>query len=182
MSNKSTLGAECCHIETFLLSHSDLFLRIHCRWCWLLLHLTTFNDTHTHTHNPLDSSGREISPTQRPLPCNTQHSQGTNIHAPGGIRIRNPSKRADAGLRLRPCRHRDRLIPFHALLLYATKVYVTQCLTSPKCVGICTEIRWYETFRGSTYKVSVTDTWIEMEIRTLKWRYPPAVGRRERNW
>jgi hypothetical protein len=34
-----------------------------------------------------------ISPTQRPLPDNTQHSQETDIHAPGGIRTRNTSKR-----------------------------------------------------------------------------------------
>jgi hypothetical protein len=33
------------------------------------------------------------SPTQRPLPDNTQHSQETDIHAPGGIRTHNPSKR-----------------------------------------------------------------------------------------
>ena len=107
-------------------------LPTHCRCRRLLLHLITFNDTHT----PLDSSGQEISPTQRPLPYNTQHSQETNIHAPGGIRIRNPSKRAAAGLRLRQRRHRDRLTPFHA-----TKVCVTHCLTSPKGVGIYTEIR-----------------------------------------
>jgi len=130
----------------------------------------------------LDSSGREISPTQRPLPDNKQHSQETHIHAPGGIRIRNPSKRAAACLRLRPRRHRNRLTPFRSLLLYATKVYVIKCLTNPTCVGICVEIGWYETFRGSTYEVSETDTWIEMEIQTLKWRHPPAVGRRERNW
>jgi t-SNARE complex subunit (syntaxin) len=35
-----------------------------------------------------------ISPTQRPLPDNTQHSQETDIHALGGIRTHNPSKRA----------------------------------------------------------------------------------------
>jgi hypothetical protein len=37
-----------------------------------------------------------ISPTQRPLPDNTQHSQTTNIHVPGGIRTRNPSNRVAA--------------------------------------------------------------------------------------
>jgi len=30
-----------------------------------------------------------ISSSQRPLPDNTQHSQQTNIHAPGGIRTHN---------------------------------------------------------------------------------------------
>ena len=41
---------------------------------------------------------------------NTQHSQETYIHAPGGIRIRNLSRRAAADPRLRPCGHWDRLI------------------------------------------------------------------------
>ena len=36
-------------------------------------------------HIRQDSSGRVISPTQRPLPDNTQHSQGTDIHAPAGL-------------------------------------------------------------------------------------------------
>jgi hypothetical protein len=31
-----------------------------------------------------------ISPTQRPLPDNTQHSQEKDIHAPSGIRTCNP--------------------------------------------------------------------------------------------
>ena len=46
-----------------------------------------------------------ISPSQRPLPDNTQQ---TNIHAPGGIRTRNPSRRAAADSRLRPLGHWDR--------------------------------------------------------------------------
>ena len=43
-----------------------------------------------------DSPGRGISQTQRPLPDNTQHTQETDINAPSGIRIDNPSKRAAA--------------------------------------------------------------------------------------
>jgi len=58
------------------------------------------------THNTRqDSSGRVMSPTQRPLPDNTQH---TDIHAPGGIRTRNPSKRAVADPRLRSRGYWDR--------------------------------------------------------------------------
>jgi hypothetical protein len=48
-----------------------------------------------------------ISPTQRPLPDNTQQSQETDIHAPGGIRTHDPSKRAAADPRLRPRSHWD---------------------------------------------------------------------------
>jgi len=38
----------------------------------------------------------------RPLSDYTQHTQGTDIHAPGGIRTHNPNKRAAADPRLRP--------------------------------------------------------------------------------
>ena len=52
---------------------------------------------------------RVINSSQRPLPDNTQQSQQTHIHAPGGIRTRDLSKRAAADLRLRPRSHWDRL-------------------------------------------------------------------------
>jgi len=53
-----------------------------------------------------------ISPSQRPLPDNTQHSQQTNIHASGGIRTNNLSRRAAKNLRLKPRGHWDRhLLP-----------------------------------------------------------------------
>ena len=55
-----------------------------------------------HDHTRQDSSGRVISPKKRPLPEDTQHSQGTDVHATGGIRTHNPSKRAAANPRLRP--------------------------------------------------------------------------------
>jgi hypothetical protein len=41
-----------------------------------------------------------ISPTQRPLSDNTQHSQETGIHAPGRIRTRNAIKQAVADQRI----------------------------------------------------------------------------------
>jgi hypothetical protein len=37
-----------------------------------------------------------ISPSQRPLPDNTQHSQQTDIHTPSGIRTHSLSRRATA--------------------------------------------------------------------------------------
>jgi len=43
-----------------------------------------------------------ISASQRPIPDNTQHSQQTDIHSPGGIRTHNLSRRAAVDLRLRP--------------------------------------------------------------------------------
>jgi hypothetical protein len=55
---------------------------------------------HTQTHHT-HSVERVITPKQRPLPDNIQHSQETYIYASGGIRIRNPSKRAAAEPHLR---------------------------------------------------------------------------------
>jgi hypothetical protein len=49
-----------------------------------------------------------INPSQTPLPDNTQHSQQTNIHATGGIRIHNLSRRAAEDLRLRTRGHWER--------------------------------------------------------------------------
>jgi hypothetical protein len=80
-------------------------LPTHCRCRGLLLYLATLNDTHTYTHTRWASSGRVIGPSQRPLSDNTQHSQETTIHTPGGIGTGNPSKRAAANLRLRPREH-----------------------------------------------------------------------------
>ena len=51
-----------------------------------------------------------ISPSQRPLPDNTQHSQQTNIHALGVIRTHDRSRRAAEDLCLRPRGHWDRLL------------------------------------------------------------------------
>jgi YD repeat-containing protein len=63
--------------------------------------LTGLRDhTHWTHHTRYDSSGRVISPTQRSLPDNTQHSQETNIHVPSGIRTHNPIEWAAANPRL----------------------------------------------------------------------------------
>jgi len=62
--------------------------------------------SHKTTHySRQDSSGRVISPTQRPLSDNTQHSQQANIHASGGIRIHNLRKRAASDPRFIPRGH-----------------------------------------------------------------------------
>jgi len=60
--------------------------------------------THTHknTHIRYNSSGRVIGPSQRTLRENKKRSQQTDVHAPGGIRTRSPSKREAADKRLRP--------------------------------------------------------------------------------
>ena len=97
--------------------------------------------SHTTTlHRRWDSSGRVISSSQRPLPDNTQHSQLTNIHAPGGIRTHNLSRRAAADLRLRPRGYWDRLKTVHTAtkqtLLSAFYKDTTVCLlaNSQQCL------------------------------------------------
>jgi len=49
-----------------------------------------------------------ISSSQRPLPDNTQNLQQTDIHASGGIRTQNLSRRVTADLHLRQRSHWDR--------------------------------------------------------------------------
>jgi hypothetical protein len=60
-------------------------------------HCRSFTITFT-----INSSGRVISPSQRPVPDNRQRSEETGIHAPGEIRTRIPRKQATANSRLRP--------------------------------------------------------------------------------
>ena len=52
--------------------------------------------------------GRVINTSWRTLPDNTQQYEQINIHALGGIRTHNHSRRAAAHLRLRPRGHWDR--------------------------------------------------------------------------
>ena len=64
---------------------------------------------------PYDSSVRVIGPSQRTLPENTQHSQGTDIYDSDVIRTRNPSKRTVVDSRPRtrgPCdlRHKPQAL------------------------------------------------------------------------
>jgi hypothetical protein len=72
----------------------------------LLNHEVSRSYTTTH-HSRWDSSGRVISSSHKPLPDNTQQSQQTNIHAPGGVRTQDLSRRAAVDLRLRRRGHWD---------------------------------------------------------------------------
>jgi hypothetical protein len=71
-------------------------------------HYRGFTITLRHTtlgRTPLD----EWSARHRDLYLTTHNKHNTNIHATGGIRTRNPSKRTAADPRLRPRGHWDRL-------------------------------------------------------------------------
>ena len=65
------------------------------------LHIIEASQTQTH-RTLLDTSGLEISPTQRLPPDNTQHPQQRDIYIPSRIRIRNSAKRAAGNQRLDP--------------------------------------------------------------------------------
>jgi len=73
----------------------------------VLLNIETTR-SHSHTNTSIGLSGRVISPKQRPLPDNRQHSQERDSHTLGGIRTRIPNKRAAADLCLRQRGHWDR--------------------------------------------------------------------------
>ena len=86
------------------------------------LHMLSAQRTDLYTcYQPnAQTSTHVISPTHRPLHMLSAQSTALYLkihnahhrdtHAPGGIRIRNLSKRANANPPLRPLGHRDRLI------------------------------------------------------------------------
>ena len=83
------------------------------------------------------SSGRVISPTQRPLPDNTQHSQQTDTHGSGGIRTHNISRRAASDPRFRPRGHWDPIWYDYVTVLYNSLIVLilrhqraTQCFSN----------------------------------------------------
>ena len=82
-----------------------------------------------------------ISPSQRPLPDNTKHSQHTNIQALGGIRTHDRSRRAAVDLRLRPRGHWDRHLLIYLIYNYQTYVFKYSsyvfCLVFYVCFLFC---------------------------------------------
>jgi len=97
---------------SFFLSLAPCYLPIVGKngYCYTWWHSLTHTHTHIHTHkigrNPLD----EGSAHRRYIYLTTTHNtyKRQNTHAPGGFRTHNPSKRAAAGPRFRPHKHRDR--------------------------------------------------------------------------
>jgi hypothetical protein len=85
------------------------------------LGLLTFEVPQSHSDTPhlvglLWTSDRPVAEIS---PDNTHHSQETNIHAPGGIQTRNPSKRTAVDPRLRPDRQSQimRLIQIYGVII-----------------------------------------------------------------
>jgi len=78
------LGVHCCfHQPTnFFRTHKKIFFPWRNIPYWARASCLCSPHDHTHTHHPrYDSSGREISPTQRLLPDKTQHSKETDTQA-----------------------------------------------------------------------------------------------------
>ena len=96
-----------------ILFYSALFLSTHCRCRGLLLRLTILTKAHTHTHTHTHTLGRTsldeglARGTDLYLKAHNILNE-QNIHASGGIRSRNPSKRVGADPRLRQREHWDR--------------------------------------------------------------------------
>jgi hypothetical protein len=122
-------------------------LPTHCRCRGLLFHLITLNDIYTLGRTPLD----EGSARRSYLYVTThQHSQETDIHAPRGIRTRNPSKRTVADPRLMP--HGQWVLPrfslFYFNILICFRLSVTWCNLSllSLCVSFVVRYRVYSIF------------------------------------
>ena len=113
-----------------------------------LLMLEVSRSYTTTQHSWQDSSGRVISSLQRPLPDNTQHSQQTDIYAPGGIRTHNLSRRAAVHPHLRPRGHWDRQI-LH--LLVANLPETARIHMSTNLLIFCDIISRYVTTREDRY-------------------------------
>ena len=135
----------------------------------LLIPEVSRSHTTTH-HSQQDSSGRVISPSHRLLPDNTQHSQQTDIRAPGWIRTHNLSRRAAADPRLRPRSHRDRKLRLFCLtkILRCLHFYILQKLFSARK---CSSLKQY----GCTPVSSIAR---HQEEHCFVGRLPPFVGSR----
>jgi hypothetical protein len=104
------------------------------------------------------------SPSQRPLPDKTQHSQETDIRAPGRIRTHNPSKLPAVDPRLRPHGHWDRLcIPIHmqniTWYLMVINIWSTRWLEVNLCLQVF--LKADESFR--------------LKYHTHCWMYPMTI-------
>ena len=92
--------------------------------------------TQTHHHTTLGRTTLDEWSARRRdlLPDNTQHSQETDFHAPGGIRTHNPSKRAAAHPRLRLRDYWER--PNWKFSILNSSWQMLQCKCHRNCVAV----------------------------------------------
>jgi hypothetical protein len=97
--------------------------------------LLSFEASRSHSDTP-HSAGllwTSDQPDAETLPDNTQHSQGTEIHAAGGIRTRNRRKLTAADPRLRPRGHWDGHTMLYYTILHCTTLHYT---TLQSCAAV----------------------------------------------
>ena len=127
----------------------DLSLASHCRCSNYCCHWS-----HWHTPYSVGILWRRDRPVRETsLPDNTQHSHERDIHAPGGIRTRSPSKQAPADLRLRPLGQWYRPREIKCVLRSSGWAVCAQGLLNTVCVASIADlshlraiwylIRWY---------------------------------------
>ena len=90
-----------------------------------------------------------ISPLQRPLPDNTQHSQHTNIQALGGIRTHDRSRRVAVDLRLRPRGHWDRQSVYRRIKTARTTAKALDLFSYARMLKfhrLCFLLQWMENY------------------------------------
>ena len=114
-------------------------------------------------------------PSQK-LPYNTQHAQQTDIHASGGIRTRNPSKRAAGDSRLRPPGHWDRITTYRLGNIYPATQPPNTVFTNPH--GVTTQNTWI--FINSAFVIKlyafVWAAWLPVSYFILRnWVWCPYV-------
>ena len=120
------------------------------------------------------TSVRVISTTQRHLPDNTHHSKQTDLHAPGGIRTHNLSRRAATDSRLRPRGNWDRMhthlhiryIYIYYFLPYTyTGTRINYILTEGKCGRFVLEK--LKLFRCRNRTISKPENSLHMFIKSI---------------
>ena len=120
-----------------------------------------------------------INPSQRPLPDNTQHAQQTSIHAPGGIRTHDCSRRAAVDLRLRPRGYWGRLVLLNAdgkyshtkilsVLVKAGENNVAIISLRPHSTPKCSHLKLVLWHYGKRY-VQETEVWLASNLGRVVW-------------
>ena len=114
-TNKTTYYIPCTYVHKLYICICMYVCMCVCVYIYIYIYIYMYfpHDSTTLLGLGLLTSGRVITPSQRPLPYNTQLSQGTGFHVPSENQTRNTSKRPAAEPGLRPRGHRDRPVRYH---------------------------------------------------------------------
>ena len=123
-----------------------------------------------------------ISSSQRPLPDNTRHSQQTNIHAPGGIRTQDLSRRAALPLRFNSAFKGLRTAGSQNLFKYrvgprskhsVSVIQTSQLILYREIIAVCSQIhtKHINTLCGQNVKFVN----VKCSVRTAQWTHSVSV-------